>query len=333
LHLLIGTHSQGDSALWSRRSVDNGLTWSGPARVDRGQARPFGIERGNDARIAARGRQLLAVWVVKGSGWGGIGPLTAARSADGGRSWQPAARPSDDGQDQDQGFVALLAGEDGVHAVWLDGRDGAQGLRFARSADNGKTWTRNRTIQARTCECCWNTLVAGHDGWLYALFRGAKPRDMLLARSSDRGATWTVAGSVGAFRWNIEACPHAGGALAATMEALTAVVWTGQAGQAGLHVLSSRDHGASWKPEARLGNESAKHADLAAGARSLCAVWDEYREERPEVVLACRRAEATRWPIATRLSAPGARVMRQLLDPVGLPITTPGEIPAGASPE
>jgi hypothetical protein len=358
LHLLIGTHSQGDSALWSRRSEDSGLTWSRPARVDRKHARPFGIQRGNDARITARGRRLLAVWTVKGGGWGGIGPLAAAHSIDGGRTWQPAARPSDDGLDKDQGSTALVAVDDRVHAVWLDGRDGGQGLRFAHSRDNGMSWTRNQTIQARTCECCWNTLFAGPDGWLYALYRSTKPRDMLLARSHDQGTTWTVTGPVGAFNWDIDACFHAGGALAATANVLTAVVWTGREGQAGLHVLSSRDNGTSWAAEARLGDESAKHADLAAGAQSLCAVWDEYREEGPAVVLACRRIGATGWSVPTRLSAPrtrathprvlatpsgflalwseqatGAkpRVMRQLIDPLGRSIATPAEIPADGS--
>src|ERR1700694_2506662 len=81
------------------------------------------------------------------------------------------------------------------------------------------------------------------------------------------------------FNWQIEACPHTGGALALTgqgpLERLHAVVWTGKSETRGLHFLTSVDAGSIWISGVRLGGEYAQRADLAARGDELVAVWDE----------------------------------------------------------
>jgi hypothetical protein len=256
------------------RSTDAGRSWSEPRPVA-AAARVAAPRRGNDPQIAAAGERLVAVWSAPGtSRWGG-GPLATALSDDGGRTWREGPNPADDGSTASHGFADLAADERGaLHLVWLDSRDGAQGLRATVSRDRGQTWQRNVTVDERTCECCPNRLLAAPGGLVRVIYRDKGPRDMAVAETRD-GAAWTRVGTAGAFGWQFEGCPETPGALAATRDALHALVWTGAEGRAGLHVLRSADGGRTWDEPRRLGGPRAQHGDLASSGGRLAAAWDE----------------------------------------------------------
>jgi photosystem II stability/assembly factor-like uncharacterized protein len=268
------------------RSDDGGETWTAPVAVGVGQSPPEPVKRGNDAQIVAAGNHLFAVWTSGAATKMGRGPLVASMSRDGGRTWTPAPSPSDAKGIVDHAFADLAADEHGhFHAVWLDAREGegtGKGLRYARSTDGGATWSTNLTIDAQCCECCWNRLLVMPGGRVSVLYREHDPRDMALLRSSNSGKTWTQPVTVGAFGWNVTACPHVGGALVpsdSSGRALSAVVWTAKgSGMLGVYALTSTDAGSSWKSPIRLGGAQANRPDLAARGSKLVAVWDEYLE-------------------------------------------------------
>jgi hypothetical protein len=243
-----------------------------------------------DPQIAADGDRLLAVWTAPGTSlWGG-GPLASALSADGGRTWTPGPAPADDGTTDGHNYVDAVAdGRGAFHLVWLDDRDGSRGLRAARSTDGGRTWSANKTIDGETCECCWNRLAAGPDGVVRVLYRDRLPdRDMIVAASAAGGESWRRLGAAGDFDWVFDGCPHAGGGLAVSGVAskggeqgavprLSALVWTGAEGKAGLWLVASADGGRSWSEPRRMGSDRARNADLAAAGGRLVAAWDQDR--------------------------------------------------------
>jgi hypothetical protein len=157
--------------------------------------------------------------------------------------------------------------------VWLDGRDKAQGLRYARSTDCGATWSANVTIAAGTCECCWNSLARGEA--LHVMYRSKGPRDMSLASLTSSG--WQKRGAVAAFNWEVKGCPETGGGLVVAPDgALHALSWTGATGKEGLYYAASHDAGARWSAPVRMGSPAAQHGDLAVSAEGvLGAVWDD----------------------------------------------------------
>lgn len=263
----------GEAEAISYRSSTDGIRWTKPAPVSGASHKPGGLRPGNDAQVAAQGDKLVALWPVAGTGWGGSGPFAAARSTDGGNTWRPAPSPVDTGSTAGHGFADLLFDERGLHAVWLDGRDKAQGLRYARSADAGASWSANATIAAGTCECCWNSLARGES--LHVLYRGKGPRDMSLA--SLTGGGWAQRGPVAAFQWEVKGCPETGGGLVVAPDgALHATAWTGLAGKEGLYYVRSSDAGLRWSPPQRVGSRAAQHSDLAVSpAGALGLVWDD----------------------------------------------------------
>ncbi|MGH9158566.1 MAG: sialidase family protein [Vicinamibacteraceae bacterium] len=260
-----------------------------------------------DPQIAAAGDTIVVLWTMPGSSVWGAGTLATAVSRDGGRTWTPAPNPADDASNDGHSFLELAADESGTfQAFWLDSRDGAQGLRAAFSADGGRTWSANTSIDTRTCECCWNKAVAFSPGSLAVLYRDKGPRDMALAITTNGGRTWTRRTTVGRFGWNIEACPHVGGGLAHTQargaKRLHAVVWTGAEGQEGLHRLASQDGGRTWSSPVRLGTARAKHGDIAASGARLAAVWDDERNDRQVIMAATSDDNGARWSSPIQLS-------------------------------
>jgi Neuraminidase (sialidase) len=320
LHLLTGERLVAGQppVLRYARSDDGGETWSAPMPVGEGQPTPDAVKRGNDAQIVASGDRLLAVWTTGAATKMGRGPLAASVSRDGGRTWTPGASPSDAAGVIDHAFTDLAADESGTfHAVWLDARGGegsGKGLRYARSGDGGSTWSKNATLDSQCCECCWNSLLVGPGGRIEVLYRDRDPRDMVLIRSTDSGQTWTRPIIVGAFGWNVTACPHVGGALAATdreRKNLAAVVWTAKGdGVLGVFALTSSDAGQTWSDPTKLGGPQASRPDIVADANRVVAVWDEYLDT-PEVsgnvpFAAVSSDQGRNWSEPRRLGGAGA---------------------------
>lgn len=272
VHLLTGEIRGHAASLWHRVSDDGGRSFSAALRVDSEAAPPRAFRRGDDAQVAARGDIVFALWSVAGSGWGGSGPFAGALSRDRGKTWRGQPGPSDSGLTTGHGFADLLFDQGGLHAVWLDSRDKAQGLRYAHSVD-GVAWSANTTIAAGTCECCWNSLLSRGAETL-VLYRAKGPRDMMLAAFD--GAKWVRRAAVGKFDWQFKGCPETGGGLATSADGtLHALAWTGAEGRSGLYALRSVDAGAQWSRPVRLGRESAQHGDLAARGNALAAAWDD----------------------------------------------------------
>ncbi len=306
LHLLtVEIDSERDTRqLLYRQSGDDGKTWTKPVRAHHDSESIYAMTRGNDAQIAASGQRVLAAWTSKGGGYEGSGPLMTAISLDGGKTWRPGGNPADDGTTNGHAYTELIAANGSFDAVWLDGRDGAQGLRHARSRD-GLQWEKNTTVQGKTCECCWQSLVRNNDA-LLVLFRGKDPRDMLLSALPRGAVNWVVRGRVGQFDWDFKGCPHTGGGLATTQggKSLHAVVWTGARAAQGLHHMSSRDGGVTWNSTKRFGSADAQRADIAVAedGKTMAAVWDQLEGSRRLIYAAYSHDEGHTWSAALRMS-------------------------------
>ncbi len=261
------------------QSSDGGRSWRGPVAIDTGQAPPDRVHRSNDIRIAVHDDRIRVIWQTRGDGFADSGPMVLAASDDGGRSWAAAPAPATIEDSPAHGFFALHADSEGsFHLAWLDMRDGRQGLRYARQ-DGSDNWGPTHTLDAATCECCWNTLITAGDE-VRLLYRALDPRDMAMSASSDGGRSWQKRGAVGGFDWRVDACPHVGGDLAVRsvgMPQLHAVVWTGHEDHEGIYALHTPlEDGAAWSGPRRLGDRGAGNPALTGTHdNKLLAAWDD----------------------------------------------------------
>jgi hypothetical protein len=317
LHLLTGRHAQGATTVWHQISTDDGRSWTAEKQVEGPPGAGATVTRGSDARIAVVGGKLVAMWMshVDGAPHGGAGPMVAARSADGGKTWTPLPGPADWPKGP-HGFFTLASDGKTLHASWLDSRDGpppapgAQGLRYAFSTDAGESWSKNATLDVASCACCWTTGKADAAGNFYVLYRDKQPSDMAIGVVDGKTRQWTRLATVGAFGWDFPGCPHIGGGLAirgGKRQEIHAVVGTRKKESAGFYHLESVDGGKSWSEPHRLGDDTATHGDLALGKDGrLAAVWDMVDPEAADGTVGVFAATSTdagaHWTAPRRLS-------------------------------
>lgn len=261
-----------------------------------------------------------------------LGALRFARSADGGRTWSAPVTVTDDSVFGSHNFHALHVARDGtIYVAWLDGRSGTSAAYITRSDDGGRTWARNRPIAPgqEACPCCRTAIATAAGGTVYAAWRAVLPgsiRDIVVARSTDRGETWSAPVRVHADDWVIDACPHAGPALAADDRGhLHVAWWTGKEGAAGAYYARSDDGGRTFGNVVPLGTAQFSrpaHVQLALGDSGLVMVaWDDGTLQTPRIALRVSRDGGAHFAPAQMVSAEGRAASFPVLGVTGHQVT------------
>lgn len=147
-----------------------------------------------------------------------------------GVGWSQGVKVNDVDTVAKEGLMSLAADGDNVYAVWLDLRSKNNQVYGARSADGGKTWSKNILVYASpdttVCECC-KPSVAVQGNNVYVMFRNWLDgnRDMYLIRSADGGNSFGNAEKLGKGSWALDGCPMDGGSLAVKSNGNVETVW------------------------------------------------------------------------------------------------------------
>lgn len=224
--------------------------------------------------------------------------LVLARSADGGRTFTPPVLVNDDGAAIPHGFEHVGTAPDGrVVMAWLDNRGGhhsGAGALFACSEDRGRTITPNLTLDGMACPCCRPTIAAAPGGALWAVWRKTFPgdvRDVVVARSTNGGGSFSKPAVVRDDGWVFPACPHRGPAIGFDRAGRLYVAWytEGRDGQPRLYLATSDDEGGSFTDPVSLQTSTTSLPDQLRMAVHpdgiVVAVWEEITGVRKQVVL------------------------------------------------
>ena len=175
------------------------------------------------------------------------------RSTDGGATWSKPLPLEAGGERGSHNELASAVTPGGTLVLaWLDKREGGRGLRVARSRD-GVRFEAGRTLDAVTCECCGNEVLASPKGEVWIAFRDASEgvRDFAMATSRDEGKTFAPPRPLSKDGWKVEGCPHTGARLALGKDGdLWAAWFTGA--DPGIYVARSTDGGATFEPRQRV---------------------------------------------------------------------------------
>jgi hypothetical protein len=229
--------------------------------------------------------------------------------------WSEPVTVTDDSIFGSHNFHALYAAPDGaLYASWLDGRAGKSTVFMTRSTDGGRTWMPNvRAAAGEACPCCRTAMGSAKDGTLYLAWRQVFPgnvRDVVVARSDDRGATWREPVRAHADGWVFDGCPHAGPSLQVDGAGRVHVAWwTGKQGAAGVWYAHSDDGARTFSTPTPLGVAEFSrpaHVQLAQGGEGrLIAAWDDGTLATPRIVVRTSKDGGDSWSGAVALSDSG----------------------------
>ena len=182
-----------------------------------------------------------------------------AVSRDAGATWSAPMSPHGDGTATEHGFVSLHPANDGVQAVWLDGRHtsaehdpapggrGSMTLRGATIGPDGQRLDDDFEIDPRVCDCCQTDSTQTSEGQVivYRDRSEREVRDIALVRKTAHG--WTQPLHVNDDGWVIDACPVNGPAVDAHGRTV-AVAWFTAPDLPRVRLAFSGDGGRSFAP-------------------------------------------------------------------------------------
>lgn len=226
--------------------------------------------------------------------------LRLAESRDGGVTWSTPRTVTGDSTPGSRNFHALHVDNRGsVYVSWLESRDERKsGSYITRSDDSGLTWSPAVRVEiGEACPCCRTAIATGPAGEMYLAWRTVMPgsvRDIVVARSVDRGATWSAPVRVHADDWVFEGCPHAGPSMQVDARGRLHIMWwTGREGAAGVYYARSDDGAKSFGHVTPLGVAPfarPAHGQLALeGDSTVVAAWDDARSTLPRVTVRVSR--------------------------------------------
>ena len=222
--------------------------------------------------------------------------LVLARSGDG-LTFDRPVRANDDGHAINHTFEQVLVNGAEVYLAWLDNRNkdksGAATI-FACSRDAGKTMGKNLTIDGMACPCCRPSVALAPDGTLWVAWRKTfegNVRDIVLARSTDQGRTFSAPMLVHRDGWAFPACPHRGPSLGFDRSGRLYLGWytEGTDEQPRLFFATSDDQGKTFSSPQSLHTSMTSLPDQLRMAvhpdGAVVAVWEEVTGVRKRVVM------------------------------------------------
>ncbi|HEU4391631.1 MAG TPA: sialidase family protein [Blastocatellia bacterium] len=193
------------NAIGVSRSLDGGITWSGPVEVFRSNP-DFNDKEAiavDTSRNSPHFGNIYAAWDINPANRNDFQTLVVSRSTDGGLSWGPPETIRD--TEGNVGAIPAVGPDGTVYLAWVGGPENAvkAKLFFSRSTDGGLTWTRPRKLLKFRAVGVPNQRVGGplpsfavdptsgalHIGWEDRRWTGVDQATIISSR--DRGETWS----------------------------------------------------------------------------------------------------------------------------------------------
>ena len=214
--------------------------WSAPGTV--AQDSEWFVNWADFPSVVPAAHDLWAAhWLQKTPGNVYSYDVQVSLSHDRGKSWDLPLTPHTDGTATEHGFVTLFPQENGVAAIWLDGRKTAESEHGETvSHDDGSsehgmtlravviqadaTLSQGQEIDGLVCDCCQTNVATTEDGPV-VVYRDRSEneiRDIYVSRYLD--GRWQTGVPVAEDNWQIGGCPVNGPAIAAN-QSTVAVAW------------------------------------------------------------------------------------------------------------
>ncbi|MCP4684410.1 MAG: exo-alpha-sialidase [bacterium] len=280
------TGTGGKLDIYFSGSLNNGVSWSAPIRVDHGTVGQYNSQY---ARLACQGAYVYCMWLDMSTG--GYQPWYNY-SANNGVSWSTPQMLSQGlgtwCQMPLQGGIACVGSN--VFACWTDDRNGTSETFFNRSTNNGVLWGTDFRINDGGSASLWPFMdVQGsyvYIGWIDNRLSGPAANDVFFDFSADNGLTWQSpdigpldGGGIGPASFGVQISSEGSHVYATWTDARAPVPGAGDA-----YFSRSFDNGATWGAEVPLnhgtfpaGLSFGDYPHMSAGNGYVNVFWEDPR--------------------------------------------------------
>lgn len=274
--------------LYVSHSDDKGNTLSAPVKVNAEPEDILGDGENRPKIVVLKG--VVYVSYTKGLEKPMSGDIRFSRSLDGGKSFSAPLSVNDNREIISHRFDTLEVNDRGqVFLAWLDKRDLSAAQRgnkpykgaavyYAVSDDGGASFNPNLKAADHSCECCRVAMALDADETPVIFWRhiyGKNERDHAMLRLDGKSSPIRVSYD----RWEVDACPHHGGALSIASDGVYHFVWFDNAPERhGLFYAYSTDRGKTFSTPLNFGNYEAQagHPHVLSFGKAVHVVWKEF---------------------------------------------------------
>ena len=270
LHLVWQDRRDGNDEIYYKTSSDGGSSWGNDTRLTSDPANSW------TPSAAVLGSRVHVVWDDRRDG---NREVYHKRSTDGGTTWSPDARLTNDVATS--GYPAVALGDSLVHVVWYDFRDTNWEIYYKRSTDAGATWggeTRLTTDAATS----WTPSVAAAGAKVHVVWQDSRDgnREVYYKRSTDSGATW---GSDVRLTASLDSswAPS----VTSSGSNVHIVWWDRRDGNREIYYKRSTDEGTTWEADLRLTSDPAGSStpSVAVSGMIVHVLWADLRPGNSEI--------------------------------------------------
>jgi hypothetical protein len=219
------------------------------------------------------------------------GHIRFSRSLDGGKTFSEPTTVNDNREVISHRFEAMAVDSRGkITLAWLDKRDQSAAQKkgqaytgaavyYAVSDDGGASFQPNLKAADHSCECCRVAMEVDNEGTPVIFWRhiyGKNERDHAMLRLDGKSSPII---RVSYDRWEVDACPHHGGALSIASDGVYHFVWFDNARERhGLFYAYSTDRGNRFSTPLNFGNFEAQagHPYVLSAGKAVHMVWKEF---------------------------------------------------------
>ncbi len=192
------------------------------------------------------------------------------------------------------------AGEEALHLIFFDDRDGNREIYYKRSIDGGTSWSGDVRLTNNAAISHFAAIAAAgqavHVVW--EEYRDGNA-EIYYKRSTDAGASW------GADTRLTTNAANSFSPSVAVSGGVVHVTWFDQRdGNNEIYYKRSIDGGSTWSPDIRLTNNSSSsiYSAVAAVGDLVHVVWEEHRDGNGEVYYKRSTDGGASWSADTRLT-------------------------------
>lgn len=277
--------------VYYKRSTDGGATWGPDFRLTASMgASAFPSVAASDTNVH----------VIFGSNRDGNDEIYYRRSTDGGTSWGPETRLTNNDSMSDYPSVAVSGVT--VHVAWMDTRTG-WGIYYKQSTDGGTSWqpdTHLCNVVSGYYPPAPSVAVSGsgvHIAW--EDFRNGID-DIYYIHSTDGGATW--GSEVRLTNGSSYSLSPSIGVSDSSVHVVWSDLWNGYNSQ--ICYVRSTDGGSSWSPTVRLTYDTtfSESPSVIVSGGNVHLVWQDSRDGNEEIYYKLSTDGGLTWQPDTRLT-------------------------------
>lgn len=306
----------GDGYVLVSHSDDKGVNFSKLVRVNR-EAENIAADGENRPKIVVtkNGQIYIAYTISLEKPYSGN--IRFSRSTDGGASFSEPLTVNDNREVISHRFEAMTVDSRGrITLAWLDKRDQSaaqakgqayigNAVYYAVSEDGGASFKPNIKAADHSCECCRIAMALDVDETPVIFWRHVydkNERDHAMLRLDGKSQTVRVSYD----RWEVDACPHHGGALSIASDGVYHFVWFDNAPERhGLFYAYSADQGKHFSIPLSFGNFEAQagHSHVLSLGKAVFVVWKEFDGQNAIVRLMSSGDSGKSWSSPRQIAA------------------------------